>query len=356
MAVDKQRKTEMEQAAEGMNGHLVGAFGNLGLMQPMVDMDTAEDLTVDGHEADPLNHAAEHQAALTEKAHNYAMKSGFDDGSAAGMRLHIVNEGGGGIGSKSGGKRAQERAYREAVLAALDNGNLPELIAEQVIGGLSDEAIADMVGQIEAETGQSFEDYAADILGEEAAQRLPGESLEEYRRRVLTALAEEMLDEHGNIKPEYADDPLAGMLRDNEDFQRIIAERDAIRAYVAENGVTAAAVERADEATRGDGGAADVIGHEDYTEIGHVSTNNQDEVRDEAATAPESAAENEDEFAIMSGHTPPVPVDGLVEPPTSLSDCRLTETFDACRGELHGQGDQAPIVTAEADPGPIPAA
>lgn len=63
-----------------------------------------------------------------------------------------------------------------------------------------------------ARYGESWrEDLANKILDEDIIpQRMEGESLEDYRERVEDALMAEMLDENGNIKPEYKDHPEYG--------------------------------------------------------------------------------------------------------------------------------------------------
>lgn len=75
------------------------------------------------------------------------------------------------------------------------------------------EAQADeMEKGFEEKYGDSWrEDLALEILDEdEIPQRMDGESLEDYRERVEQALIDEMIDENGNIKPEYRDHPKYG--------------------------------------------------------------------------------------------------------------------------------------------------
>ncbi|MDJ0922265.1 MAG: hypothetical protein QNI84_14145 [Henriciella sp.] len=72
--------------------------------------------------------------------------------------------------------------------------------------------IDDMEADFENRYGDAWrEDLALDILDEDIIpQRMDGESLADYRDRVEQALIDEMLDENGNIKPEYRDHPKYG--------------------------------------------------------------------------------------------------------------------------------------------------
>ena len=117
-------------------------------------------------------------------------------------------------------RRDDDAAYVRAIEAA-------EALRADVAAmfdGMSDAEINKLASDIEAETGMSLEDYAAKHLGGGAAQRYPGESDIEYKRRVLEEISFMMIDpQTRQVRPEYADDPLAGYLT-----KRHLIQPDAI--------------------------------------------------------------------------------------------------------------------------------
>lgn len=98
------------------------------------------------------------------------------------------------------GKRA--RSFDDILhLALIDNLNaqiafLDSKIAEAEIG-------------FEERYGEDWREQIAQRLldPDDIPQREDGESMEEYRQRLEDALISDMLDENGEIKPEYLDDP-----------------------------------------------------------------------------------------------------------------------------------------------------
>ncbi|MEM7290510.1 MAG: hypothetical protein AAF412_09130 [Pseudomonadota bacterium] len=121
-------------------------------------------------------------------------------------------------------QNAAARSSNDAALwvALMEQGDLDSYIAENIVGGMDDEEFSDLLADIEAETGMSFEDYAKDILGE-LPERRAGESDMEYQRRIMDEIIEEILEEDGSIKPEYADDPVARFIRDHEFRKEVVA-------------------------------------------------------------------------------------------------------------------------------------
>lgn len=243
MSVDEQRIESYREAAQALQDGKV--------------LQSAFVAGVKHDETDPGKH---HRDDLKRKAHDYAMKGGYDDTSKAGLRLNQVSASGtSGAGGKSDKQRAAERAYEEALLHALQTNALGAYIAEEVFGDMSEAEIDDIVAEIEATSGQSFEAYARGILGDEEVQRLPGESDADFRRRILGKITEEIIDpETGEIKPQYANDPLAQIIQGNEAYQTIVRDLQALNAQVAEHGKTAE-TDRLVERTAGQGYAqADV--------------------------------------------------------------------------------------------------
>lgn len=125
-------------------------------------------------------------------------------------------------GTKKRSKRAQ--ADRDAFFLALMNeGALGGFIVDEVFSGKTGAEIAAIVAEVEDQTGLTFSDYAASVLGAEAAQRKADESEEDYHRRIVMALAEEMIDPvTGSIKPEYSDDPFAEIILRDARYQQIM--------------------------------------------------------------------------------------------------------------------------------------
>ena len=168
----------------------------------------------------------------------------FDDlqaemsGINNGRQARFLNAGSASDQAQEESRRAQERENADMFyLALMREQQFGGYIASEVFDGKSDWQIFDIVAQIETKTGLSFEDYAADILGAEAAQRLPDETDESYNRRVLKLLAEEMLNADGSIKARYADDPLAEIIRNDDAYKQIMEDV----AHINMNGPSEAA-------------------------------------------------------------------------------------------------------------------
>lgn len=126
--------------------------------------------------------------------------------------------------AKTKRKKAAERFLRD-IQEIMRAGEMASFVVDQVFDAKSDSQIADIVSKIEAKTGLTLEDYAAGIIGVDAIERRPGETDAQYRRRILGAVAEEIIDPAtGQIKPEYADDPLAQIIMADEAYQSIMAD------------------------------------------------------------------------------------------------------------------------------------
>jgi len=160
------------------------------------------------------------QAAKIAKDHD-DIQHGLKSGSIESVHLTTA------AASKEAQGSAQEQAERKAkeqyedalFLALLNNGDLDNYVAENIFGGMSDFEIAEVVSAIEAETGLSFEDYAENILGDDMLERSPGENDADYHRRVLTAVADEILEDDLSIKAGYENDPLVKIIKRDAIFQ-----------------------------------------------------------------------------------------------------------------------------------------
>lgn len=129
-------------------------------------------------------------------------------------------------------KRKREEAvqvFLRTLEAIIRDGELNAHIAETVFAAKNDAEIADIVLRIERETGQPLTNYATNILGPKTAQRKPGESDADYNRRMIMAVASEIIDpQTGRIKPQYASDPLAQIILSDTAYQQIMVEIEQV--------------------------------------------------------------------------------------------------------------------------------
>ncbi|WP_298307638.1 hypothetical protein [uncultured Erythrobacter sp.] len=113
----------------------------------------------------------------------------------------------------------------------------------QMLLGMLDQRIADLADRIEiAENGfvEKYgdawaEELALDILDpDEIPERNSGESIEEYRERLKPMLIGKLLDENGEIKPEYKDHPKYGEFaewaKDQHEMRPLLEEKAKIDA------------------------------------------------------------------------------------------------------------------------------
>lgn len=163
---------------------------------------------------------------------------------------------------------AQERREKESsgdalFLLLLPGDGAGAFIGARVFGEMTDTQIIDIVQSIEAKTGMSFIDYARGVLGDDAVARLPGESDADYHRRVLQAVAAEVLDpQTGAVKPEYADDPVAQIITQHESYQRLLAGVRDMNSLLASGADPATLEARAREIAQECYKESDVLGHE----------------------------------------------------------------------------------------------
>lgn len=127
-------------------------------------------------------------------------------------------------------KQAKERFSDAMFLALLQNGDLDAIVAENIFGNMSDAEISAVVSDIETQTGKSFEDYAKDILGDDMPERAVGESDDDYQRRVLIAVGDEVLNDDLSIKAGYENDPLARIMRTNEFYIETKSRIETLKA------------------------------------------------------------------------------------------------------------------------------
>lgn len=180
-------------------------------------------------------------------------------------------------------KRSKQAADDWAFyLNLIQNGQVGHYIADKIFDNKSDWEIFQIVAEIEAATGDSFENYAKSILGEDnVPKRFDGESDADYQRRVLKVITAEILDPNtGQIKPQYADDPVANIIRDHKAYRRIIAKTADINADVKRNGITQKTIEETDKISQNASGA-DVAANElEAAALKDQVRTNQDDLRD----------------------------------------------------------------------------
>ena len=297
-------------------------------------------LAADG--IDPLVKAVQdaHKFEIDTKRLNYTMGTGFEETHKAGLLLANYSKMGGGA-ANSAKEKAERRAYQEAVLHALQSGDIGNFMANEIFGNMSEAEINDLVAEIEAETGMPFEDYAADILGEDAAAKLDGETLAEYRQRMLIALGSEMLDENG-IKPEYKDDPLAQFILNDRRYQELMEDIAPLKKLDAHEKASETEIGLAKEKST-DFNAADHIGNQvENIEVKDTATTLQDGHTDGRADAPTTQAVNEGGFGALS-----LEVGGLFTPDSKLDGKTITEDFNVANAGPSPELEPVAAVKAE---------
>ena len=138
-------------------------------------------------------------------------------------------------------KRAEKDAEDWAFyLTLIQDGQVGHYIANEIFDNKSDWEIFQIVEKIETATGDTFENYAKSILGQDnVPERLDGENDEDYQRRVLKAITAEILEPHtGQVKPRYANDPVANIIRDHKAYQKTVAKISEIENRLNRGDIT----------------------------------------------------------------------------------------------------------------------
>lgn len=200
---------------------------------------------------------------------------------------------------------AEKRSKQDAddwafYLNLIQNGQVGHYIADEIFDNKSDWEIFQIVAEIEAATGDSFENYAKSILGEDnVPERFDGESDAEYQRRVLKVITAEILDPNtGQIKPQYADDPVAKIVAREEPYQRTVAKTAEIEGRYERGEIT---LDQATNEVREDSqksfSIGDVYGSEaENGEIIKTAKETQNVIRDKKTNSAEIASESNDFF------------------------------------------------------------
>ncbi len=196
---------------------------------------------------------------------------------------------------------AEKRAKQDAedwafYLNLIQDGQVGHYIAGEIFDNKTDWEIFQVVAEIEAATGDSFENYARSILGEDnVPERLEDESNADYQRRVLKAITAEILDPYtGQIKPQYADDPVAKIVAREESYQRTVAKTAEIEGRYKRGEIT---LEQATNEVREDAqksfSIGDVYGSEaENGEIIKTAKETQNVIRDKKTTGAVASADN----------------------------------------------------------------
>jgi len=198
--------------------------------------------------------------------------------------------------SRTDKKRKQDAsdAHFRNILALIRGGQVSSYIADEIFDNKTDLEIRDIVAEIEAATGDSFENYAREILGDEVPKRLDGESEADHQRRDLKAIAEEVLHpETGVVKAEYADDPVAKIVQREQVYQEIRRDVDSLNERAEREGVTVEIDNDVDDNTVNNYNAADLHGNGlNAGSLVKVSRGNQDGARDTVVAAMPAAEDN----------------------------------------------------------------
>lgn len=184
---------------------------------------------------------------------------------------------------------AQKRADKDAedwafYLTLIQDGQVGHYIANEIFDNKTDWEIFEIVAEIEAATGNSFENYAKSILAEgNVPERIDNESDADYQRRVLKAITAEILDPYtGQIKPQYAGDPVAKIVAREEPYQRTVAKTAEIEGRYERGEIT---LEQATQEVREDSknhfGIGDIYASEAKNgEIIKTAKKTQDDITD----------------------------------------------------------------------------
>ncbi|MCA8928912.1 MAG: hypothetical protein KDC18_12650 [Alphaproteobacteria bacterium] len=244
---------------------------------------------------------------------------------------------------------AREKAASDDALflLILNGGDLAGFIADKVFDDMSDTEIADLVAQIESKTGMGFEDYARGILGDEAVARKPGESDANYQRRMLKAVAAEVIDpETGEIKPEYRDDPVAQIVMGDGRYKDIVAKvrtwKSQLASGVSPDKIRPSLKVETDKAYDAAATTGDQIGESSLTATARGS---QDVHRDSKLSSNTSDQNNE---AVIAGILPPVP---KAEGALASAQADLEANFEkASKPESKTVADNSPELNANPAP------
>lgn len=195
-----------------------------------LDMGVILDPALSAHDLEAANSPAR---VITAQAstNNLQNHDGVISGNRAGIRSGLAERVADAKESKTArSTRDAERANDTAFyLALMQEGAFDGYIAENVFGGMSDDEVGNLVDEIERTYGGSFEEYAAEILGEDSIAQLPGESDADYQRRLLQEIGEAVLNEDGTIRAGFEDDPVARFIQNHEFYQKsmeAVADRE----------------------------------------------------------------------------------------------------------------------------------
>lgn len=140
-----------------------------------------------------------------------------------------VSQTGGKIENAEMKRKKTARQFLADLQRIIEDGKLAAEIIDRIIASKSDVQIADMVAQIEDETGLILQEYAAGILGARDALRRPNESDADYNRRIISAVAAEIIDPAtGRIKKQFKDDPLAQIILSDQAYRDLMAQVELI--------------------------------------------------------------------------------------------------------------------------------
>ncbi len=263
------------------------------------------DPALDGHNPDAANSYAKIQtakAAQTARDVHDGTISGSVEGVRGGIAERVAdNRESKAQKSERESRRADETAF---FLALMQNGGMADYIGEQMFGGMNDDEVFDYSARMVAETGKSIQDWAAEILGDEAAQQRASESNADYHRRLHSDVLAAIKDPNtGEFLPEYSDHPLASFTREQQEYKDVMNEMttvmaahnagqslDATEAELASQNITDGGirVEFASAATDGD------------TELDNVLRKDRDVGSDNDLADEERIANNDTAFSMFN--------------------------------------------------------
>lgn len=122
------------------------------------------------------------------------------------------------------------------------DGDLDTHIARSIVDDMSDADVNAAFAMIEESTGMSMEEYAQSVLGEKMIYPFPNESEMDYKRRLLIAITDEVLEDDLSIAPGFENDIWAQKVAENEHRQQGLEAVAETRRLEQEIGVEKTAI------------------------------------------------------------------------------------------------------------------
>lgn len=189
------------------------------LVSPVLDPD------LDAHDLEAAT-SADRTSTTKASAENHRTHDGVISGNLEGVRNGLAERV---LDARDSKAARSERADRQASDTAfyvmlMAQNDVGRYIAKQFFGRMSDEEALDFNSRLQAETGKSIGEWAEEILGPDAAARLPNESEADYITRIGQDVHTAITDENGQILPQYQNHALGQFFMGDYAYQRVVGE------------------------------------------------------------------------------------------------------------------------------------